>query len=57
LADGGEVVWRTGAHDLLHQDLEGGMASLARDVMTPEPTRCTINVTLDQGAKLMVEND
>jgi CBS domain-containing protein len=33
------------------------MAKLARDVMTPEPARCTANMTLDQVAKLMVEND
>jgi CBS domain-containing protein len=33
------------------------MARLARDVMTPEPSCCTVNVTLDQVAKLMIQND
>lgn len=33
------------------------MTKLARDVMTPEPACCTLNMTLDQVAKLMVEND
>ena len=33
------------------------MAKLARDVMTPDPARCTVNMTLDQVAKLMVQND
>jgi CBS domain-containing protein len=33
------------------------MARLARDVMTPEPARCSATMTLDQVAKLMVQND
>jgi CBS domain-containing protein len=33
------------------------MAKLARDVMTPDPACCTVNMTLDQVAKLMVQND
>jgi CBS domain-containing protein len=33
------------------------MAKLARDVMTPDPARCTPQTTLDQVAKLMVQND
>lgn len=33
------------------------MTRLARDVMTPEPACCTSNMTLDQVAKLMVQND
>jgi CBS domain-containing protein len=33
------------------------MAKLARDVMTPEPACGTANMTLDQVAKLMVQND
>lgn len=33
------------------------MARLARDVMTPDPACCTSNMTLDQVAKLMVQND
>jgi len=33
------------------------MAKLARDVMTPEPARCGPNTTLDQVAKMMVQND
>lgn len=33
------------------------MTQLARDVMTPDPVRCTPNTTLDQVAKLMVQND
>jgi len=33
------------------------MAKLARDVMTPEPARCSANATLDEVAKLMVQND
>jgi CBS domain-containing protein len=37
--------------------MEGGMAKLARDVMTLEPACCTVNMTLDQVAKLMVQND
>ena len=30
------------------------MAQLARDVMTPDPACCTVSMTLDQVAKLMV---
>jgi len=33
------------------------MAQLARDVMTPDPACCTVSMTLDQVAKLMVQND
>lgn len=33
------------------------MAKLARDVMTQEPACCTPHTTLDQVAKLMVQND
>lgn len=33
------------------------MAKLARDVMTPNPACCSPNATLDEVAKLMVEND
>ena len=33
------------------------MASLARDVMTTEPSCCMATTTLDQVAKLMVQND
>ena len=33
------------------------MAKLARDVMTPDPTCCSTNATLDEVAKLMVQND
>lgn len=33
------------------------MTQLARDVMTPDPVRCTPNTTLDQVAKLMVQHD
>jgi CBS domain-containing protein len=33
------------------------MATLARDVMTTEPSCCTAAATLDQVAKLMVQND
>jgi CBS domain-containing protein len=33
------------------------MAKVARDVMTPEPARCTADTTLDLVAKLMVERD
>src|SRR5207248_4454001 len=35
----------------------GTMAKLARDVMTPDPTCCSTNATLDEVAKLMVQND
>jgi CBS domain-containing protein len=33
------------------------MASLARDVMTPDPACCSPQTTLDEVAKLMVAND
>jgi CBS domain-containing protein len=33
------------------------MAKLARDVMTPDPARCSGQTTLDEVAKLMVHND
>ena len=33
------------------------MAKYARDVMTPDPACCTPNMTLDQVARLMVQND
>jgi CBS domain-containing protein len=33
------------------------MAPLARDVMTPDPARCSINMTVAQVAKMMVQND
>jgi CBS domain-containing protein len=33
------------------------MARFARDVMTPEPACCTPDTTLDQVAKLMVQNN
>lgn len=33
------------------------MTKVARDVMTPDPACCTLNMTLDQVAKLMVQND
>ena len=33
------------------------MAKLARDVMTPHPACCSPNTTLDEVAKLMIEND
>jgi CBS domain-containing protein len=33
------------------------MAKLARDVMTPDPACCTPDMTLDQVARLMVQND
>jgi CBS domain-containing protein len=33
------------------------MATLARDVMTSAPSCCTATATLDQVAKLMVQND
>lgn len=33
------------------------MTRLARDVMTPEPACCPTTMTLDQVAKLMVQND
>jgi CBS domain-containing protein len=33
------------------------MAKLARDVMTPDPACCTAHTTLDEVAKLMIQND
>jgi CBS domain-containing protein len=33
------------------------MAKLARDLMTPDPACCSPNTTLDQVAKMMVQND
>ena len=33
------------------------MAKLARDLMTPDPAVCSANTTLDQVAKMMVQND
>ena len=33
------------------------MAKLARDVMTRDPACCSLNATLDEVAKLMVQND
>lgn len=33
------------------------MVKVARDVMTPDPACCTPHMTLDQVAKLMVQND
>jgi CBS domain-containing protein len=33
------------------------MAQLARDIMTPNPACCGPNTTLDEVAKLMVQND
>jgi CBS domain-containing protein len=33
------------------------MAKLARDVMTPDPACCSPNATLDEVARLMVQND
>ncbi len=33
------------------------MATLARDVMTPDPACCSVNMTLDEVAKMMVQND
>ena len=33
------------------------MAQLARHVMTPDPACCSVNATLDQVARLMVQND
>ena len=33
------------------------MAKLARDVMTPDPACCSPHTTLDQVAKMMVQND
>src|SRR5688572_16161443 len=36
---------------------ERPMTKYARDVMTPDPACCTPEMTLDQVAKLMVQND
>jgi CBS domain-containing protein len=36
---------------------ENAMAKLARDIMTPDPACCGPNTTLDEIAKLMVQND
>lgn len=33
------------------------MTKLARDVMTPDPVRCSASTTLDEVARLMVQND
>ena len=33
------------------------MSTMARDIMTTEPSCCTATATLDQVAKLMVQND
>ena len=33
------------------------MAKIARDVMTPDPACCTPSTTLDQVARMMVQND
>jgi CBS domain-containing protein len=33
------------------------MARIARDVMTPDPACCTPNTSLDQVARIMVQND
>ncbi len=33
------------------------MSKYARDVMTPNPACCTLNTTLDQVAKMMVQNN
>jgi CBS domain-containing protein len=33
------------------------MARTARDIMTPDPACCTVNMTLDQVAKMMVQNN
>jgi CBS domain-containing protein len=33
------------------------MTKLARDVMTPDPACCTLNTSIDDVAKLMVQND
>jgi CBS domain-containing protein len=33
------------------------MARLARDIMTPDPACCSPNATLDEVARLMVQND
>jgi CBS domain-containing protein len=33
------------------------MARLARDIMTPDPACCSPNTTLDDVARMMVQND
>src|ERR687887_736946 len=33
------------------------MAKVARDIMTPDPACCSPNTTLDQVAKMMVQNN
>ena len=33
------------------------MTKLARDVMTPDPACCTSSTSIDEVAKLMVQND
>ena len=33
------------------------MTKLARDVMTPDPARCSVTATLDEVARLMVQHD
>src|SRR6185369_5802894 len=33
------------------------MTKLAREVMTPDPARCSVRATLDEVAKLMVQHD
>src|SRR5439155_2487567 len=44
------------AHDNT-SDAEEQMAKLARDVMTPDPACCSPSTTLDQVAKMMVQNN
>jgi CBS domain-containing protein len=39
------------------KESEGSMAQFARDFMTPDPACCTPETTLDQVARLMVQND
>lgn len=40
-------------------EVNGGitMARVARDVMTPDPACCTLNATVDEIARLMVQNN
>ena len=33
------------------------MSTVARELMTPDPVCCSVNTTLDEVAKLMVQND
>jgi CBS domain-containing protein len=33
------------------------MATMARDIMTPNPACCSLNTTLDEVAKMMLQND